>query len=336
MSTENQALAEDTDASGNGSVAAAALFFGAIAAGSSIGQVSPKLGGTLSASLDATLLALVFLLFFELRFGSLLTSLTNFRFLALAWGANFLLVPLIGFGIASLLLSGQPLIFIGLMIYFLAPCTDWFLGFTRMARGDTGLGAALIPINLLSQLLLFPLWLWLLTRHTGALDLGGLPILLAQWFLLPMIAAQGLRFVLDKILPEERFDRLLVWVSQLLPFAIALLIFQVFVGNIGAISANLPVFAILFAAVLLFFTATFFAGEGLSRHAGLAYPQHALLTMTMAARNAPMMLAITAVALPDQPLILAAIAIGMLVEIPHLTVLRQILLQKYASQARTV
>ncbi|WP_353428968.1 MULTISPECIES: hypothetical protein [Paracoccus] len=57
-------------------------------------------------------------------------------------------------------------------------------------------------------------------------------------------------------------------------------------------------------------------------------PQQALLAMTTAARNAPLMLAVTAVAIPDQPSTLATIVIGMLVEFPHLTALKQVLLAR--------
>ena len=40
------------------------------------------------------------------------------------------------------------------------------------------------------------------------------------------------------------------------------------------------------------------------------------------------MLAVTAIAIPDQPLIYAALVIGMLVEFPHLTALKHALLLK--------
>ena len=50
-----------------------------------------------------------------------------------------------------------------------------------------------------------------------------------------------------------------------------------------------------------------------------------LYTMTTSARNAPLMLAITTIAIPNQPMIYAAIIIVMLVEFPHLTVLTKIL-----------
>lgn len=304
----------------------AAMFLGAIVLGSVLGLAAPGTGAALSAGVDPTLLLMIFLLFFELRLGAVVRGFGNLRFLALAWGTNFLIVPLTGFAIAALFLSGQPLFFTGLVIYFASPCTDWFLGFTRMARGDTALGAALIPINMLTQLLLFPLWLWLFTRHTGLIDFAAIPGALAQWFLLPLIAAQALRFGLEKLLPQRDFERLLRWVGHIVPLAIAWLILQIFAANIGAIAAHLEVISVIFLAIFLFFTTTFFVGEGLSRLAGLTYPQSALLAMTTAARNAPLMLAVTAVAVPDQPLILAALVIGMLVEFPHLTALKQLLL----------
>ncbi|MEM6357949.1 MAG: arsenic resistance protein, partial [Pseudomonadota bacterium] len=53
-------------------------------------------------------------------------------------------------------------------------------------------------------------------------------------------------------------------------------------------------------------------------------------TITTAARNAPLMLAVTAIAIPDQPLIYATLVIGMLVEFPHLIGLKQMLLAKAA------
>lgn len=305
-----------------------ALLAGAIALGAVVGLLSPDLGGRLSAGTDPTLLLLVALLFFEVRLRAVAAGFANLRFMAIAWGANFLIVPVIGFGIASLFLSGQPLLFTGLLIYFLSPCTDWFLGFTRMAKGDTALGAALIPINMISQLLLYPAWLWLFASYTGIADLGAIPDVLLEWFLIPFIAAQALRFALSKLLPEGAFARLSQWVGFAIPLVTAVLIVQIFAGNIGTVADHLYAFAVILVAIFLFFVATFLMGEGLARLFRLPYPQQALLAMTTAARSAPLMLAVTAVAIPDQPLILAAIVIGMLVEFPHLTALKQVLLAR--------
>ncbi|MEM6739990.1 MAG: arsenic resistance protein [Pseudomonadota bacterium] len=314
---------------------AAALFVAAILAGSALGILRPSAAESAASLTDVTLLTLIFFLFFDVRLSAVARAFGNLRFLVLAWTANFLVVPIIGFAIASLLLSGQPLLFAGLMIYFLAPCTDWFLGFTRMARGNTELGAALIPLNLISQLVLFPLWLWLFTPATGLVDFGAMPTLLLQWFLVPMALAQAVRFLLWTALPGQVFAACLARASSLTPFVIALLIVQIFASHVGTIFDNAGLFGIVAGAVACFFGMTFLAGRVMAAIAALRYEEHALLAMTMAARNAPLMLVLTAVAIPDQPLVLAVIVFGMLLEIPHLTVLRQLLLRRSQNSQTT-
>ncbi|MEM8879474.1 MAG: arsenic resistance protein [Pseudomonadota bacterium] len=312
--------------------ATAALFIGAIALGAVIGLLAPAAAETFSAGIDATLLTMIFLLFFELRLGAIFKAFGNFRFLVIAWSANFLIIPVIGLGIANLFLAREPLLFVGLMIYFLAPCTDWFLGFTRMAKGDTELGAALIPINIVTQILLFPVWLWLLAKDTGLIDFAAMPQILLQWFIVPLLAAQTLRFALERFVPRHGFDRVTSWTNRCIPFVLAALIVQIFATYSGMLALNLNMFALVAAAVCLFFIATVLVGEGLSRLGRLDYPKQALLSMTMTARNAPLMLALTAVAIPDQPLILAVLVSGMLVEIPLLTALKQLMLARIATK----
>ncbi|MEM9724182.1 MAG: arsenic resistance protein [Pseudomonadota bacterium] len=302
------------------------LFLGAMLAGAVFGSAAPEAGAALSATVDPTLYALIFLLLLELRLGAVLRGFGDLRYLGLAWGANFLIAPVIGFLIALALFADQPLLLTAMVIYFMAPCTDWFLGFTRMARGDTAMGAALIPINLLSQLALFPFWLWLFTSHTGVVDFSVLPALLAQWFLLPLIAAQIVRFAVEKGLSAALAERVIGWAGSLSQLLIAALIFQIFAVNIGAVTAQLELVPLILLAVFLYFVAVFAVSEGLSRAAGLSYPRRALLSVSLSARNAPLMLAVTAVALPEHPEILAAIVIGMLIEFPHLAALKELLL----------
>lgn len=317
----------------------AVLLIGALVAGSIIGLLSPQVGETLSSAIDPTILLMVSLLLFEVRLGNLTRVYPNLRFLALAWCANFLFVPLIGFTIASLFLSGQPLLLTGLVIYFFSPCTDWFLGFTRMARGDTALGAVLLPINMVTQLLLYPVWLWFLTWQSRlVVDFNIVWTTLVDWFLIPFLLAQIGRAVLYRVLPPRMFRWLLNLVGYAVPIVIATLILEIFAANIaeniGDMANHLVAFCMIPVAVFLFFVSTFLMGEGLSRLARLGPRQHVLLTMTTAARNAPLMLAVTAIAIPDQPLILAALVTGMLVEFPHLTALRHLMLWQQSRQKK--
>lgn len=309
------------------------ILLAAIALGAALGHFAPDTGERLGDWVDPTLLSLVALLFFGVRFGSLLQAASNLRFFAVALLANFVLIPLIGYAVAWLLLGHHPLFMVGLVIYFMSPCTDWFLGFTRLAKGNVALGTALIPLNMLVQLLLYPLYLQLFAGQAVAVEAGTLASTLLQWFIQPLLLAilahQGLRW----LLADERFEALLARVDQLVPWLIGLLVLEIFAGNIAVILEHWGVFAWVLLAVFIFFVLTFLVGEGLSRLLSFDYPEHALLSMTTAARNAPLMLAVTMAALPGQPLIYAALVIGMLVEFPHLTALSRVLLANGGQRA---
>ncbi|WP_424438167.1 hypothetical protein [Microbacterium sp.] len=122
-------------------------------------------------------------------------------------------------------------------------------------------------------------------------------------------------------------------VDRVVPGIIAAVIVAIFAGNVGAILADPAAFGWVLVVVFLFFVVTYALGEGVSRLFRLRHPEHALLTMTTSARNAPLMLAVTAVALPDQPIVHAAIILGMLIEFPHLTVITHLLRRRAATPA---
>lgn len=308
------------------------LLAGAILAGALVGHAWPEAGAALGDQVDRTLLALVGLLFFGARFDALARLRGNARVMALIVGTNYLLVPAIGHVIASVALPSQPLFMTGLMIYFMAPCTDWFLGFTRLAHGNVALGAALIPVNIVMQLLLYPVFLQLYTRSAAEVGAGVMADTLLHWFLVPLAVAVLAHLGLRRLLGQARLERLLACADRLTPWLIAALVMQIFAAHVAVILEHRGLFAWILLAVFLFFVLTYFLGEGISRLARLPYPDHALLTMSIAARNAPLMLAVTIAALPGQPLIYAALIIGMLVEFPHLTLLRRLLLgQRNAS-----
>ncbi len=297
----------------------------AIIFGSGAGMLFLNIGEVLSNQIDHIVLFLVFLLLFEIRIQNILSSINRMPFIAATLFVNFVAIPVIAFVIASVFLSGHPLFLIGLLIYFISPCTDWFLGFTHMAKGNTGLGASLIPINMIVQLLLYPVYLDILGVTAVENGVADVFQTLLQWFLVPLLLALVLRIVLERVLRKEKFKYVQSWVSLIIPFVLAALVGAIFAANINTLVLHVAVVPLLLCAIFIFFTLSFFLSEGVSNIMRLTYEDRALMTMTTAARNAPLMLALTMVVIPDQPIIYAAIIIGMLLEFPHLTALTVIL-----------
>jgi ACR3 family arsenite efflux pump ArsB len=77
----------------------------------------------------------------------------------------------------------------------------------------------------------------------------------------------------------------------------------------------------------LFLTLTYILSKKTSRLLELNYEDCVLMMMTTAALHTSLVLAATMVFIPDQPV--AATIIGMLIELPHLIVLKIILKRQY-------
>ncbi|HWV22831.1 MAG TPA: hypothetical protein VNZ58_01455 [Thermomicrobiales bacterium] len=326
----NISLFTSRDARDGVSPGSSLLVPAAMIAGSLIGMMSPGLGDLLSLRVDNLVLLLVTLVIFGTPLTRLSDLRLNFRLVVVAWVANFLIIPPIGFAIASLFRDGHPLMLTGLIIYFMSPCTDWFLGFTRLAHGNTILGTALIPLNMVTQVLLYPVYLHLFTAHQTVIETTSVTATtIGEWFLMPLILAAILRLILAHLCPAPASQRIRDTADRLVPFIIASLVFAIFAANISTLIEHVEVVPRILAAVFVFFCLTFALGEILARITRLAYPDQVLLAMTTAARNAPLMLGITMIAMPGQPLVYAALIIGMLVEFPHLMALTHLFVRRY-------
>jgi ACR3 family arsenite transporter len=295
--------------------------------GLGIGSLLPTAADSFSPFIDPLVLSLLAVLFFEVRFDTLHDASSHFGFLLVAWVSNFILIPFIGWGVATLFFGGQPALFAGLLLYLLFPCTDWFLAFTRIAKGDVALGAVLIPINLISQLLLFPIYLALfIGSHSrfAHVEMWGTFV---QWFLFPFFGVILFRLLISRILRASRFLSIQQLAGSIVPWVLSALVFCIFSSHASQITAHPTVFPFILMAVSLFFILSWLLGELLAWRFRLNRPQYVLLAMTTTARNSPLMLGLATIALPDQPLVYAALIIGMLIEFPHLTVLSRFLLR---------
>lgn len=289
------------------------LIFFAILLGMSAGSLFDT-GTHLSGAVDYVVLALVFMVFLDAPLDKMLTAVKQPKVLVIVWLSNFAIIPVLGFFISQLFFPSQPLIAIGVAVYFMFPCTDWFLGFIRMANGNTGLGGVLLPINMLTQLLLYPIYLSFIAQETIT-GVGTQEIVstLMNWFLVPAVIALIIKFLIYRFkLNIQSFS------SNATNLIIYALVFLIFAVNVKQIADNYSLFVLILLAASVFFLLSTIIIEVIAKLFSFNYEDRVLYSITTTARNAPLMLGLTMTALPDQSLIYAAIIIIMLIEFPYL------------------
>ena len=113
-------------------------------------------------------------LFLEVPLNELKDSFKNTKFTATSLIVNFIWTPLFGYFLGSLFLKGNVDVMIGFFMLILTPCTDWYLVFTKLAKGDLTLSLSILPINLVLQIILLPIYLVIFFSSANTMDYAQL------------------------------------------------------------------------------------------------------------------------------------------------------------------
>lgn len=277
-----------------------------------------------SSMTDFFIIAMLFLLFYNISLADFFKGVGNRKYISLALLSNFIGLPVLAFVLSYVFADSSNAIFMGLIIYLVAPCTDWFLGFTKLANGDVEVNSALLPFNLLMQILLLPVYLFLFTANSIIVPVDALLEVFIYWVLLPFAFAQFIRYVISKI-NSEFLAKSSQPVETLVLIAIVMLVFSIFNSNIASLLENTELLPRILVVILIFFITSFFIARLVARLAAMSKKEEISLTMTTAARNSPLMLVVSLVFFPQEPLIHLVLVIGMLVEFPHLITITYLL-----------
>ena len=253
-------------------------------------------------------------LFLEVPLDELKDSFKNIKFTSTSLLINFLWTPLFGYFIGSLFLRGNVDILIGFFMLILTPCTDWYLVFTKMAKGDLTLSLSILPINLILQIILLPIYLILFFSTSNSMDYSQLAYSLLIVIVIPFVSAQITKWILNSNLKErakELMGNLQIWF-------LSLAVFCIFASQGELLFENLNSIVTLFIPLIIFFTVNTVMDLLLSQCINFTYPEYASLTMTTLARNSPLALAIAINSFPGHELISIALVIGPLIELPIL------------------
>ena len=252
-------------------------------------------------------------IFLEVPLKNLKKSFKNIKFSSTSIIINFIWTPIFGYFLGNLFLNGNMDIFIGFFMLILTPCTDWYLIFTKIAKGDLNLSLSILPINLILQIVLLPIYLIIFFSNNNAINYSNLVYSLIIVIVIPFLSAQ-----ITKLLLNNKLKKITNFFSKYQIVFLALAVFAIFNSQGNQLFGHLNSVLTIFIPLIIFFITTTLIDLLLSEQIHLTYEEYASLTMTTLARNSPLALAIAINSFPNHELIIIALVIGPLIELPIL------------------
>lgn len=270
------------------------------------------------------LMLMLYLTFLQIPLPQAMQAFRNRKFAFASLLINFLWTPLLAWFLASLFLGDQPALYIGFIMLMVTPCTDWYLVFTGIAKGNVALSAAILPVNLILQIVLLPLYLFLFSGAAGAVEWSFLMESILFVLLLPLLLAIATKAIGSK--SPWLIENLTAKLNALPLVFLSLAITAMFASQGTLLLGNFDLLGQLLVPIFLFFTVNFIVSQTTGQLLNFSYADKASLSLTTLARNSPIALAIAMTAFPDQPLIALTLVIGPLLELPVLAAITQLLL----------
>jgi ACR3 family arsenite transporter len=295
------------------SVKEPALLLGAAGLGVAVSLGWPRAKPAAEWLIVPLLMVVLCSLFARVSLARLRDAARDWRYLLTALGLNFVSTPLLAFGLGWLFLRDHPALWVGLVLALSTPCTDWYLIFTQLAGGDVHRNVALLPWNLILQLALLPLYLWVLTSTLVPVQLETFAHALLVYMAIPLAAGQLLRWRRPAVVTSP-------WLARLGLIALALTVAVMFASHGDLVVAEPTVFLRMAPPMLTFYGVSVAIAWVVARWLRFPREQFVALACTTTARNSPLALPLAVVLFPAQPVIALSQLIEPVLEIPSLII----------------
>lgn len=259
------------------------LYLIAILAGIALGGHAPGLSDPFETALWPVLGLLLYTTFTQVPLTHLPGAIRDRRFMGAVLVGNFILIPLAVWGLLAFL-PDDPAIRLGVLLVLLVPCTDWYITFTHLSGGDTRRAIAATPVNLLVQLCLLPVFLWLFMGDAflELLAADRITLVFVSLIVLPLLAAWATERWAERRPHGHKLVGRIGWLPVPL---LAIVVFLIAASQIQAVFGALPVLGQVLGVFVAFLAAAALTGLVLARLFGLPAASGSALVFSLGTRN---------------------------------------------------